>query len=187
VNLNTNDYEREFNNAIERTDSWGMCAPYFRTHPRRVTEENGNEISQYIQSALGRFSAEQISRQCIAVAFFMKEELESLLNTSLMYTLGYVEFNKRNVFYTPEAELKAMLSNTLTQGAVNLHAWLTTPSYEIIDPTFWTTYGVVNNDPECIGSVMMQHYSLFNQHLIHHPQIVGEEYLYDIGGIIELD
>jgi len=187
VILNTNDYEAEFTHAIERTDTWGMCAPYFRSNPRRVTVEKGHEISQYVQAALGSFTAEQISRQCIAVAFFMRKELEDLLNTSLVYTLGYVEFNQRNVFYTPESELKALLSSPPRPAGINLHAWLTTPSYEIIDPTFWTTYGVVNNDPDSIGRIMMQHYTLFNKHLIHHPQIVGEEYLYSIGGIIELD
>lgn len=164
-----------------------MCAPYFKENPQRLAAEKSLEISKYVQSVLGRRSASQISQQCIAVAFFMKEELESILNAPITFTLGYVELNHRNVFYTPEAELKALLNKPLTHGTLNLHAWLTTPSYEIIDPTFWTTYGVVNSDPDCIGLVMMQHYSLFNEYVIHHPQLVGEEYLYNIGGIVELD
>ncbi|QAB32602.1 hypothetical protein EPK90_22840 (plasmid) [Pantoea ananatis] len=31
--LNTNDYETEFAYAIERTDAWGMCAPYLKQNP----------------------------------------------------------------------------------------------------------------------------------------------------------
>lgn len=179
-------YETEFHEALERTDLWGLCAPYFRATDSCFVEGNIQKIGTLLQKTLGRFSAEHVSQQCFAVTFFMKEQLESMLENTLTYTLGYVELNQKNVFYTPYEKLKELLINPVTSGPVNLHAWLTTPAYEIIDLTFSTTYGVVNNDPSCIGGMMAQHHSAFTQDLKHHPQIIGEDFLYEIGAIKEL-
>jgi hypothetical protein len=69
-------------------------------------------------------------------------------------------------------------------GAINLHAWLTTPNMEIIDLTFATTYGIVNNVPSVIGRCSFQHYSAFNENMVYHPQLVGEDYLKQIGALV---
>ncbi|WP_230472655.1 hypothetical protein [Gibbsiella quercinecans] len=84
--------------------------------------------------------------------YVVQDALEEALQTPLYYTLGYVDCEKRPVFYTSESQLKNNLGNPMSGAvAINLHAWLTTPNMEIIDITFATTYGIVNNVPSVIG------------------------------------
>ncbi|WP_254367282.1 hypothetical protein [Pantoea ananatis] len=182
------DYEKEFHEAIERTDSWGLCAPYFRMSDKRYTDESTpQKLTECLQNFFEGRDIRQISQKCFAVNFFMQRQVEKLLGTSLTYTLGYVEHNQHKVFYTPEEQLRERFSAPPSLRSVDLHAWLTSPSYEIIDLTFSTTYGVVFDAPECIGLVAAQHYSLFNEALIHHPQIVGKDFLDAIGVLLRLD
>lgn len=182
---NENDYEAEFQTAIERTDSWGMCAPYFKPSAHRVAEAKSPELSAFMQEFLGSFSADDIYRQCFFVTLSMKKGIENILGTPLVYTLGYVQRHQRDYFYTPLPELKRHISHPLSGEGFNLHAWLTTPSYEIIDATFLTTWGKLKNEPDLIGRVFKQHYSALLQDVIYHPQITGEEYLRQIGGLID--
>ena len=118
--------------------------------------------------------------------YFVQDALEEALQTPIYYTLGYVDYEKRPVFYTSEKGLKSKLGNPMSGvGAINLHAWLTTPNMEIIDLTFATTYGIVNNIPSVIGRYSFQHYSEFNENMVYHPQLVGEDYLKQIGAFVD--
>ncbi|WP_244964637.1 hypothetical protein [Pantoea stewartii] len=181
-------YEKEFHDAIERTDSWGMCAPYFKPSTKRYIDEKAlQKITEYLEIFIEGRDIKLISQQCFAVNLFMQKKLERILGTSLMYTLGYVEHNHHKVFYTPEEQLRKRLSAPPSLHPSDLHAWLTSPSYEIIDLTFFTTYGVACDLPLCIGGVAAQHHSLFNEALIHHPQIVGIEFLDTIGVWMKFD
>jgi len=181
-------YEKEFHDAIERTDSWGLCAPYFKTSDKRYIDEKIlQKLTEYLQEFFEKRDIRQISQQCFAVNFLMQRQVEKLLGTSLTYTLGYVEHIQQKVFYTPEEQLRERLSAPPSLRPVDLHAWLTSPSYEIIDLTFSTTYGVAYDTPECIGLVAAQHHSLFNEALIHHPQIVGKDFLAAIGLLVQFE
>ncbi|QQE95197.1 hypothetical protein JFB93_04330 [Providencia rettgeri] len=62
---------------------------------------------------------------------------------------------------------------------------MTTPNLEIIDLTFGTTLGVVTNNPNTYGLGYMQHYSKFDERMVYHPQLIGEDYLRRSGGLIE--
>lgn len=186
--MSTSNYEVEFQNAIQRTKAWGLDAPSFKPSERRLLNDKGvRKLNKLLQNSLGKMPPSQVSQQCFAMNFFMQEQLEALLGTDLTYTLGYVEFNQHNVFYTPEEQLEALLGTPASMRPVNLHAWLTSPSYEIIDLTFGTTYGVVHNDPSCYGLIYAQHHSLFTKDFIHHPQVVGDDFLSAIGGILQVN
>ncbi|MGP3121096.1 hypothetical protein ACTVOR_14730 [Serratia nevei] len=108
------------------------------------------------------------------------------MQTLIYYTLGYVDYEKRPIFYTSEKGLKSKLENPMSGvGAINLHAWLTTLNMEIIDLSFAITYGVVNNISSVIGRCSFQHYSEFNENMVCHPQLVGEDYLKGIGAFVD--
>lgn len=185
---NVKNYELEFNDAIVRTKSWGLICPNFNeSSVPYITDSSLKIINVEIQKILGQFYAEQISQQCFNVTILIQSKLEKLLKTELIYTLGYVDFMGKSVFYTNENQLKQKINlKSDFSPLLNLHAWLTTPYYEIIDFTFGTTFGVVTNQPDCIGASSLQHYSKFNNDMIYHPQLVGHDYLKKTGGIIEL-
>ncbi|MCK9812838.1 hypothetical protein M1B35_01400 [Pseudomonas sp. MAFF 302046] len=99
----------------------------------------------------------------------------------LAFTLGYVEYNGCNVFHSNAWELKMMLKKGVPLPALYLHAWLMVPSHEVIDMTFGTTYGVVNQIPSVIGSMCFLHPDDMTADMQYHPQLVGEDSLERIG------
>lgn len=56
---------------------------------------------------------------------------------------------------------------------------------EIIDLTFATTYGIVNNIPSVIGRCSFQHDSEFNERMFYHPQLVNEDDLKQNGTFVD--
>jgi len=186
--MGTSGYENEFQDALERTDSWGLCAPYFKASDKQYIDQNSlQKLAESFKDFLRELHPSQISQQCFAVNYFMQRPLEKLLGTPLAYTLGYVEHNQNNLFYTPEDQLRGRLSTPASLKPIDLHAWLTTPSYEIIDLTLSTTFGVATDNPECIGLIAAQHHSLFTKDLRHHPQIIGKDFLSTIGLLLRID
>ncbi|EMX4958083.1 TPA: hypothetical protein QHC21_002963 [Raoultella planticola] len=63
---------------------------------------------------------------------------------------------------------------------MDIHAWLTLPSYEIIDLTLSTTFAINNNQPENAGIFIAKKADDVTG-LIYRPMLVGDEYLKQIG------
>jgi hypothetical protein len=182
------NYEDEFKLANERTHDWGLELPDVGYSSESVLSGfKGADCLRVIQEISSQHTAEEISQQCFWYMLSIKDVLQKTLDTRLYYTLGYVQFNGEPVFYTPKNELRdKMLTSVDAGSAHNLHAWLTTPNMEIIDLTFGTTYGIVNNRPDVIGRCAFQHYSAFDDNMIYHPQLIGDDYLKKIGALVEV-
>lgn len=182
------DYENEFKSACERTCEWGLEIPHVKLSSESVLSGDRDvNCLKVIQKISSQHTAEEISQQCFWYMYQVKDILENALASPLYYTLGYVQFNGNPVFYTPESELRNKMVTSVEVGeGFNLHAWLTTPNMEIIDLTFGTTYSIVNNRPEVIGRCALQHYSAFDNNMIYHPQLIGNDYLKRIGTLIEV-
>lgn len=177
-------YEAEFFEAIRRTKKWNLTVPPFKSETRAyITPEIIEDFRGLVQKILGQYQPEDVSQKRFQITGMMRSHLEDLLKTPLTITLGYVDYNKTSMFYTPIEELKSLLNGGPYFGFMSLHAWLTTPNYEIIDLTFGTTYSVINNDPEPFGALFCQHYSKFNEGMTYRPQLVGDAYLRKIGGL----
>lgn len=187
MNLN---YENEFKGACKRSLEWKLEIPdvFYSSEPvlSGINRENCIKVIQEVSS---RYTADEISQQCFWYMLNLKPMLEDVLDSPLYYTLGYIQFqyNKKTVFYTSENELRGKLSDGVVPGtAFNLHAWLTTTHMEIIDLTFGTTYGVVHNIPELIGLCTFKHSSEFDENMVYHPQLIGDDYLKKIGALVEI-
>lgn len=173
--------------ALETSKKWGLDTPKFTLSSQPlITQESTARFEEACQKILGSIPPETISQQCFMINNAIKDNLEEVFQSPLYFTLGYVEHHQKPVFYTPIGELKHLLKTGFTGGAMNLHAWLTTPNYEIIDLTFSTTFGVVRNDPTLYGRIAFQHHSKFNDAMIHHPQLVGDDFLKQIGALIDV-
>lgn len=181
------NYEAEFTSAVKRSRKWKLEVPDITMSKTPfLIGDKADAALKVIQSIASNYTPEEVSQQCFGYMYFAQGALEDALQTKLYFTLGYVDYEKRPLFYTSEKGLKSKLGNPMSGvGAINLHAWLTTPNMEIIDLTFATTYGVVNNIPSVIGRCSFQHYSEFNENMIYHPQLVGEDYLKQIGAFVD--
>lgn len=177
------NYEQRFNKALERTTAWGLAAVEFSRSPSNLASDDNCRIFQEVAtSVLSPLCAEDVSQQCFAITAALKTPLENALQVPLIYTLGYVEYHKHKVFHSDVLQLKEMLDHGIASPALDLHAWLTLPSHEIIDVTFGTTYGVVTQTPELIGRMCFLHPDDMPDDLQYHPQLIGEDYLVRIGG-----
>lgn len=180
----TSNYEQRFDQALKRSKDWGLAPSSFSGSQERFLSEHNLQIFQQVASAfLSHRQAEDVSQQCFAVTATLKTPLERALGVPLVFTLGYVEYNGRNVFYSDTRELKAMLNQGISSPALNLHAWLTLPSHEVIDMTFGTTYGVVTQTPSAIGRLCFLHPDDMTVDMQYHPQLIGEDFLERIGGM----
>ena len=180
----TRNYEQRFDQALKRSKAWGLAPSGFRRSQERFVSEQNLQIFQQVAAAhISHFHAEDVSQQCFAVTAMLKAPLERALGVPLAFTLGYVEYNGRNVFYSDTRELKAMLHKGMSSPALNLHAWLTLPSHEVIDMTFGTTYGVVTQTPSVIGRMCFLHPDDMTADMQYHPQVIGEDYLERVGGM----
>ncbi|HEI8955485.1 TPA: hypothetical protein SLG95_003598 [Serratia liquefaciens] len=181
------NYEAEFISAVKRSRKWNLEVPEIKLSKTPfLTGDKSEAALKVIQTIASKHTPEEVSQQCFGYMYVVQDVLEEALQTPLYYTLGYVDYEKRPVFYTSEGQLKNNLGNPMSgAGAINLHAWLTTPNMEIIDLTFATTYGIVNNVPSVIGRCSFQHYSTFNESMVYHPQLVGEDYLKQIGAFVD--
>lgn len=177
-------YEDEFRASIERTHNWGMPSIEFsEKKDRYINEATLKKVGDCISSHISHLEPSDISQQCFAVSLALLKPLQETLGVPVHYTLGYVRLNGRPVFYTAEDGLKEILTSGFSNPAFNLHAWLTLPSHEIIDITFGTSYGVVNNEPKLIGSMVVLHPDQLTKGLSYHPQLVGESFLERVGAL----
>lgn len=187
ANSEAKDYEKRFLEALKRSKDWRLEPPCFRGSKERFASEQNQRIYEKVVSDhISHCQAEEVSQQCFAITLALKAPLEQALGVPLLVTLGYVELDGNNVFYTDTQELKMMINKGMPSPALNLHAWLTLPSLEVIDITFGTTYGVVRNAPEFIGRMCFMHPDDMTPGMQYHPQLIGETYLKRIGGLHEL-
>ena len=180
-------YEIEFDQAMDRTRSWGLPSPVgSRTTSRYVSPDTLAKVGGYAQDLLGAMQPEEVSAQCFAISAIARVPLEEVLGLPLTYTLGYVNLGRGVVFHTPVDDLKSMMGRPrTTPHAVELHAWLTLPSREIIDLTLATTLGIVRKEPDLLGRVAFIHPSDLVGNQSYHPQVLGEEFLRRTGALVE--
>ncbi len=181
-------YEKELKEAFKRTRDWDLEVPQVKfSSSNLITETKRQQVYQFLQDNLGKLNPDYISNKCFEIHNEIKEGLEGILGVQLVYTLGYINVDRGPVFYTSIKELCRMLKYDNSQISITnklkLHAWLTTPNYEIIDLTFMTTLALITNNPNSIGGIIFQHNTNFRGDLEYHPQLVGNDFLKKIGAM----
>ena len=177
-------YEAELDEAIARTEQWGLACPDVSFNTQRyLTPAFIERIVKSAQRVTGHLRPSDIVGQCFAVHHFIKDAIEDDLGVPLLYTIGYVSFGSETAFYTDLPELKALLNRGQISGPLRLHAWLTMPSHEILDLTFGTTFGAVHGIKEIMGNATFLHPSELKGTQRYRPQLVGTDYFHRIGAI----
>lgn len=143
----------------------------------------GHVLAKYLYD--NGLDVKDFAAQCWRANMEVKSLLEQHFGTSLTLTFGAIETSPGIIrFQMSEKELHSLIRNglDLSAPAVNLHAWLTFPSMEILDITYLTSYGVVNDLPHLLGLVVSgQHGDLNPKNYIYHPLVVGEDFVRKAG------
>lgn len=184
----TISYETKLMAARARSILWGLRPPAFDPVPvRYLSPGSALLVRQQVSMVLGRLPDEQIAAQRFSLTALLRDQLERELRLPLTYTLGYLCQDGQWLFCTPIARLEGMLRAGTAPGArFQLHAWLTLPSHEIVDPTFWAVSpGHARADERQNRGLFMHPDQMPGRS--YHPQWAGEGFLRKIGALREYE
>jgi hypothetical protein len=122
----------------------------------------GPEHSQWngagIRGETEKYTAEEMAVNCVSVSMHLGPVIGEYLGTDAIFTLGYFSVGDRDVYYLDEKTLLDWAENgPQTFPSVDVHAWLTLPSLEIIDMTSGSTLAIIMNIKEARGTAITKH------------------------------
>lgn len=171
-------YEDDFQKALERTKRMGLPLPeVIFESTRYLTTEAMEGLNTAIFDALGPMRTEQLAGQCLAIHLQIQDIVSTALGCPVYYTIGWVELEKGSWFEHSEETLRTLMTEGLQHDRVQLHAWLTLPSMEIVDVSLMTTYALVREYPEAKGKVIATHPCDLTGGVMYKPTLVGAEFL----------
>ncbi len=178
------NYDVRFLDSVERAHRLGLSVPGIADNGRRyITPDLIEKIPYAIASSIGPLTRQQVVGQCFYVHRVIKKPLENLFGTELFFTIGYIELAGKSMFKHDENTLRNLLRTGITNPQMNLHAWLTFPSMEIIDFSLSATFLDVNEGPQDSYGILASHADELKGSLRYYPTLVGDDFLYRIGAI----
>lgn len=109
--------------------------------------------------------------------------LEKWLKCPVYYTLGWIDDGSlKGMFKFDDQTIAEKLATGHHDETLNIHAWLTLPTMEIIDLTLTTTVCLLQGLKEGAGGVIVKKADEVTG-LTYKPMLVGETYLHKIGVI----
>ena len=177
--MKSGSYAIEWAAAIERSQRFRLAVPAHQIEPDRryLTDQRQNEFPHVVQQGLGDFDFSDVVGQCLAMHFQLVPVLEKWLGCPVLYTIGWVDIGTdRGMFRFDEDFIAEKLHSGHSGSSVNIHAWLTLPSMEVIDLTLPTSVAVLQNLPHGYGSVIAKHADDLDG-MAYKPMLIGSDFL----------
>lgn len=179
-----NTYRQEFEDAIRRTKKFGLSSPEIQfSNERKIT--NLSKLSEVFVRAIGLPALEEIVAQCLSIHYRLVPAYEQFFGSPVYFTIGWVLDPPHEFYKITDAEISLLLKKGIKGSTVNIHAWLTLPSMEVLDFVFPTSLAFVQRKPENYGLAICKHPSDFTGGLQFHPMLVGADFLRQIGAMHE--
>ncbi|MCG3662993.1 hypothetical protein L5F37_06230 [Aliarcobacter butzleri] len=174
-------YQKNFEIANERTKRFNLDDVNIKFSDKRyISKELIERFPYALRDTFGELAIEELASQCLSINFRLKDFISNFLNCPVYYTIGYIVIGEKKYFHQDEDSLENILKNGVSTNKINLHAWLTLPSMEIIDPSIITSCALINNMKEELGGVIMNHADeVKNMQFI--PMLIGEDFLWKAG------
>lgn len=176
-------YASEWKAAIERTERFNLrVPPQQQTTGLLLDEKRYSEFPYVVQEALGEIGTEDLAAQCLSIHYRLAPVIERWLGCPVSYTIGWIEDgSEQGMFRFGDDFIDEKLRNPAPPGGtVNIHAWLTLPSMEIIDVALATTMGKVQNRPDMYGLVISKKADDL-EGMAYKPMLVGDDFLLKSG------
>ncbi len=181
-------YRDSFDRAVEFTricgfqekpPTWGMAD---------VLDPAGDFIAPVYQAA-GVIDPAKSAGQCLKWCHYLQPEFESYLGKKVWLTIGQLWKGDTYIFNPTFDDIKAwckggiQLSDLHGRQGLNLHAWLTLESGEIIEPTFLSSLAKIHPNiwGDMAGAIAWgQSQKVLNDHR-YFPMLVGRDAVTSIG------
>ena len=147
------DYQADFVNAICFTDSCGFSVERPEWKPHQKLEVKGDFLELALRAA-GARDLTKAAFQCLKWSHYLAPYIEQQLGRKVWLTVGQVWKEDQALFSPTWNELKSWSKQGITidemykpgSAGLNLHAWLTVDSGEIIEPTLMTSIATLYPD-----------------------------------------
>ena len=176
-------YETDFIKANHRRNLIGLEPLEIESSNSRFLDGNeADYMSIALANVTNKYTTEHVSGQCLSVHLELLDHVRNYFKSPAYYTIGYFSINGIPAYNFNEEDLRIWYLNGIPNyPRLDIHAWITLPTGEILDFTLPTTLGVAQNEPKLIGGVISKHYSELTNSLSYSPMILGEDSLIAIG------
>lgn len=173
-------YVDDFKEAIIRTRRLQLAQPVdlCETHTRIMNDKRIRHLGGIIRPVLDLNSGyEQLVARCMPVHLQARPLVEEWLGCPVYFTLGWIDDGTpKGMFRFDDDFITDTLKNGYTGDTVNLHAWLTLPSMEIIDITLSTTISMLQGHKNQLGGVIIKRADDIKG-FSYKPMLIGDEFL----------
>lgn len=180
-------YANDWNSAVERSERFGLSVPAHQLEAgkRYLNPERLKEFPHVMQRGAGNIAVDDLVLQCMSIHLRIAPVVEEWLKCPAIYTLGWVDDGTQKGMFKFDNDFdKEKLENGHKGGKVNLHAWLTLPSMEIIDVSLPTSFAVINKMEKGRGAVMAG-YADDYKGFAYKPMLTGSDFLFKSGLAID--
>lgn len=181
-------YMRAFKQAIRRTERIGLSVPPFEPRQGALLNEAAlRDLAVATGDLVSRFGGDPriLAGQCLAMNVEFEELASEVLGIDAVFTIGAVRGTRGPMFGMPARKMTAIVRNGPASPLLNLHAWLTLPTYEIVDITLMTSMAVATGRDELTGHIVADHPANLRSDLRYRPTLVGTDFLFRTGLAIE--
>lgn len=174
-------YAQAMQRAVAFTRELGCSGPaQFEPCPPMVTPEFSEIIRDWARLNICTRPDEHIAGMCMQITHDLVDFLHGA-GIDALYTLGWMSYRDHPVYRFDSADVRRWMTEGIPdRHKVDVHAWATLPSAEIIDPSWLSTIGIVQGKRELIGAVIIADPEQRTSHQ-YHPVTVGTHLLLRIG------
>jgi hypothetical protein len=180
-------YIAEYMAAFDRTESFGLKAP-----PRLLVAKKCVDVDKTLAVLLGYFDAhepEELMGQTLAIHVALIPLLFEATGVSFELTIGWIELGGKPKCEHGEETIRRFMVDKLAawhRESVPFHIWLTSPACEVLDVTFGMNNGWAKTREKCARLIVFKVPDQSGDP-IYHPTVVGEDFLRQTGGMVDID
>lgn len=178
-------YYEEFQAALARTERFGLSTPRVSyVKGRFLTDKALKRMNRVILEKFGVLTPEQVAHQCLAFNLKLVEPLSEFFNQPVIFTIGHIFAPPEYLYLKTEDQLRKLMDEGTSRSTIDIHAWLTLPSMEIIDSTIATSFYVTKRIGVPFGVIARHADELTG--VSYHPMLVGDGFLRKAGVLVEI-
>lgn len=185
--MSSSNYATEWHAAVERTERFSLQIPPHQVEPERryLTDARQAEFPYVVQRGLGDLDFPDVVAQCLSIHYRLVPIIEEWLRCPVLYTIGWVDDGTaKGMFKFDDDFVANKLKSGHAGGTINIHAWLTLPSMEVIDVALVTSLAVLNGWSEGLGGVISRHPDELTG-MVYKPMLIGPDFLRKTGLLVE--
>lgn len=182
--LNYN-YTQEFRTALTSSVELGLAVPNVVFTPVRLySDDKFKQIIDLLYQKIGNSDGTiNLVGQCLNIHGNIRKDVELALGCGAHLTIGYIQEIEEKFFEFSYSDAAEWLKKGIDINRVNLHAWLTLDSMELIDLTWPSTRAKIFKIQEDYGTIITKHPDDFTNALQYHPLIISNDFPIRIGAV----